>query len=418
MVIMVLVTGTTMVGCSGSRSQKGDANTTSAEPAPATWHEKMQALSQALSRLLPLVSSRTKFNDPKNHANIDEDTRQLRSLAHSLKTGGKPNSDPTMQMMSHLFGEDLDRAREGLRGGHREYARQILKDTTSYCIQCHTQTNNGPDFPRLALNINTNELTSLEQAEFFAATRQFTPALEAYERVLADKNLAKTDPFAWEQAARSALAIVVRVKHDPKETQALLSKIEAHPTLPQATKRSVRAWKKSVKDWTKEPAQKLANNEQMLAKAEKLVTQAQKLQEFPLDHSQDILYFRASSLLHEILSNPQRTPELSAKTLYWAGVASEATRDMNFWTLHETYYEQCIRTLPHSKQAQACFARLKESVTIGYSGSSGTQIPPEVKRRLDAFEATAKSQKAAAEPAPAATPQSETASPRGDAQAE
>lgn len=373
-------------GCSSSKTSSDKKNDIAANPAPATWHEKMQALSQALSRLLPVVSSRSKFNDPKNQATIDEDTQRLRSLAHSLKTGNTPNADPTLRMMSTLFGEDLDRALEGLRGGNRDYARQILKDTTSYCIQCHTQTNNGPDFPHLNLSIDTNQLTSLEQAEFFAATRQFTPALEAYERVLADKSLAKTDPFAWEQAARSALAIVVRVKNDPKETSNLLARIEAHPTLPETTKRSVRVWKKSVRDWSKEPKQPLKSTDDVMKKAESLILLAQKNQEFPLDHSQDILYFRASSLLHDLLSSPDRSAELTAKTLYWAGMASEATRDMNFWTLHETYYEQCIRVQPHTKQAELCFKKLKESITIGYSGSSGTQIPPDVKRRLETLE--------------------------------
>lgn len=387
--LAVTLAATSATGCSSSKTGTEQKTDALANPVPATWHEKMQALSQALSRLLPVVSSRAKFNDPKNQATIDEDTRQLRSLAHSLKSGNVPNADPTMKMMSHLFGEDLDRALEGLRGGNRDYARQILKDTTSYCIQCHTQTNNGPDFPHLNLNIDTNQLTSLEQAEFYAATRQFSPALEAYERVLADKSLAKTDPFAWEQAARSALAIVVRVKNDPKETSSLLSRIEAHPTLPETTKRSVRVWKKSVRDWSKEPKQPLKTTEDVLKKAESLISLAQKNQEFPLDHSQDILYFRASSLLHDLLASPDRSAETTAKTLYWAGMASEATRDMNFWTLHETYYEQCIRVQPHTKQAELCFKKLKESITIGYSGSSGTQIPPEVKRRLDALEARA-----------------------------
>jgi hypothetical protein len=385
-VIVVGVLALGLSACSSSKTSTEKKNDGAANPAPATWHEKMQALSQSLSRLLPLVSSRSKFNDPKNAATIEDDTRQLRTLAHSLKTGNTPNADPSLQMMSDIFGEDLDRALEGLHGGNRDYARQILKDTTSYCIQCHTQTNNGPDFPHLNLNIDTNQLTSLEQAEFFAATRQFTPALEAYQRVLSDKTLAKTDPFAWEQAARSALAIVVRVKNDPKETSSLLAKIEAHPTLPEATKRAVRVWKKSVRDWSKEPAQPLRTTADLMKKAETLIAAAQKNQEFPLDHSQDILYFRASSLLHDLLASPDRSAETTAKTLYWAGMASEATRDMNFWTLHETYYEQCIRTQPHSKQAELCFKRLKESITIGYSGSSGTQIPPDVKRRLDSLE--------------------------------
>lgn len=387
-VICALVSSSLLNGaCSSSQTTTEIPNPPIS--ATATWHEKMQALSKALSRLLPLVSSRPKFNKPENGPAIEDDTRQLRTLAHSLKTTSKPNADPALQAMTQVFADDLDRALEGLRGGNRDYARQILKDTTSYCIQCHTQTNNGPDFPRLALAINTNELSSLEQAEFFAATRQFTPALEAYERVLNDPSLAKTDPFAWEQAARSALAITVRVKNDPKETSNLLSQIEAHPTLPETTRKAVKSWKKAVRDWSKEPKVTTYTESAALKKAESLLRIAQKSQEFPLDHSEDIQYFRASSLMHDLLGTEDRSPEVSAKALYLAGVASEATRDMNFWTLHETYYEQCIRTLPHTPQAETCFERLNDSVTLGYSGSSGTQIPADVRRRLSLMKSLA-----------------------------
>ena len=384
-----------------------------ATQAPTTWQAKMQGLSKTLSDLLPLVASRAKFNDPKNMDKITADTQQLKTLAHSLKMGGSPNSDPTMRVMSSLFNDDLERALEGLRGGNPDYSRQILKDTTAYCIECHTQTNNGPDFPRLNLTVDTNELTSLEQAEFFSATRQFGPALEAYKRVLADQSLAKTDPFAWEQAARSALAIVVRVKMDTKETGALLAKIEALPTLPVSTKRAIKTWKKSLKEWQKEPRKPLKTAEAVLSKSNSLINEAQKLQEFPLDHSEDILYFRAGSLLHDLLATQDRSTEQTARALYLSGVVSETTRDMNFWTLHETYYEQCIQVLPHSKQAKECYEHLNDSVTAGYSGSSGTRIPPEVQTRLNklrelAVGATpAPGEKPTPKPAPVTKPVSE-----------
>ena len=366
------------------------ADTANVKPAPKDWQAKMHSLSATLSSLMPMIASKAKFNDPKNAATIEAETTKLKALSHSLKTGSKPNSDPSMAVVSELLDEDIERALEGLRSGNRDYARDILKDTTSYCIQCHTQTNNGPEFPRLELAINTNELSTLDQAQFFAATRQFDRALEAYEKALSDPKLAKADPFEWEQAARSALAIVVRVKKDPKETSRILSQIEVQKALPVSTKTALKAWKASVQEWAKEKPTPTRTNDQVLAKAEELIKRAQKRQEFPLDHSQDVLFFRAGSLIHDVLEDKGRPPELSARALYSAGIAAEATRDMSFWTLHETYYEQCIRAVPHTAQAEKCFARLRDSVTLGYSGSGGLRLPPEVKRRLERFEALAK----------------------------
>jgi cytochrome c553 len=388
--LLVLLTSgsASFISCTGSKksdpAKKAEAAQTPASQS-ASWNEKMQALSRSLSSLLPMVTSKSKFNDPKNQAQIEKDVRNLRSLAHSLKGDAGPMADPAVPAMTGLFEEDLERALEALRSGNREFARQSLRDTTSYCIQCHTQTGTGPNFPQLNLNIDTNSLTSLEQAEFFAATRQFDRALMAYERALSDEALARSNPFEWEQAARTALAITVQVKNSHADAQKLLAQIQTNAALPSSTQQALRAWKKSVRDWAKEKPARDLSPAKKLEFAQSLIRQAKNRQEFPMDHSQDILYFRASGLLHQLLGSGELKGEPLAETLYWAGVASEASRDMNFWTLHETYYEQCIRTMPSSAVAKKCFERLSESVTLGYSGSAGVNIPPEVIQRLERF---------------------------------
>lgn len=403
-IFALILPATLSIGVSGCSSAKKSAT---AAPAPASapaatandsheskpWPVKMQSLSHTLSDLLPLVASRSKFSNEKNFARIEADTQSLRSLAHGLKAGAKPNNDPSMQIMSGLFEEDISRALDSLRSGNREYARQILNDTTSYCIQCHTQTSNGPDFPKLDLSINMNELSPVEQAEFYSATRQFDRSLEAYQKALSDEKLVKADSFEWEQSARAALSITVRVKDDPKEAAKMIAKFEKHSSLPTATKQAIASWKQSVQEWMKEKKPKSPfTPAQVLAKADELIKSAQKKQEFPLDHSQDISYFRAASLLHSFLQGRGDKDEMGARALYLAGIASEATRDMNFWTLHETFYEQCIRIVPHTKQAQQCFDRLKDSITLGYSGSGGIHIPPEDSRRLESFRTMAQAE--------------------------
>jgi hypothetical protein len=55
---------------------------------------------------------------------------------------------------------------------------------------------------------------------------------------------------------------------------------------------------------------------------------------------------------------------------------------MSFWTLHETYYERCIHAAAHSAISKQCFERLSDSITLGYSGSGGTRIPPEIESQL------------------------------------
>lgn len=373
-----------LAACEGTTQKKTEL------PPPKTgWSAKMQALSKSLSELLPLVASKKKFSDPKNDVAIEANVKAVRALAHSLKQGDQPSADPSMQIMTGLFEEDIGRALEALKTGNRDYARHILKDTTSYCIQCHTATSNGPDFPRLNFDLNVNELSLVERAEFFTATRQFDSALGAYVAALDDGEFAEKEPFEWEAAARSALAIAVRVKQDPADTMKVIESAKKNTKLTKSSKTSLASWEASVKEWMKEKDSPDDSPAALLKEAEGLIRKAQKKQDFPLDHSQDINYFRAGSLLHELLAQPPATKgqsnELRARALYWAGIASEATRDMNFWTMHETFYERCIRMRPGTEQARQCFARLKDSITLGYSGSAGTNVPAEVTARLESF---------------------------------
>jgi hypothetical protein len=408
---VVVTMALSLVACESSQTKKA----TEMAPPKTGWSAKMQALSATLSDLLPLVASKKKFADPKNDAAIEADVKAVRALAHSLNTGEKPSADPSMQIMTGLFEEDIARALDALKSGNRDYARHILKDTTSYCIQCHTATSNGPEFPRLSLDINTNELSPVDRAEFFAATRQFDSALTSYISALDDQKFAAEEPFEWEAAARGALAIAVRVKENPDDTMKVISAAKTNPKLTKSSKSALASWETSVKEWAKEKPKDAMTPAEMLQQSETLIRQAQKRQEFPLDHSQDILYFRAGSRLHELLQQPPATKgqsqELRARALYWAGVASEATRDMNFWTMHETLYEQCIRLRPGTEQARQCFARLKDSVTLGYTGSAGVNIPTDVSTRLTNFRNLAEGTKADAKktdatPTPSPTSQS------------
>lgn len=362
-------------------------------PAPHDWASQMQRLKVVLTDLLPFVASSKKFNDPASAAQIEADTAELKSLAHALKTGAMPNSDPSMQVVSSLFDDDLGRALSSLKTGNREYARRILSDTTSYCIQCHTQTRNGPEFPRLKLDLEVKDLKPLDRAEFLTATRQFEAALSAYREVLSEPTLAREDSFAFEQAAREALAISVRVHRDPREAAQITKAILKNKGLSPAFTKTVKAWDESIKIWKKEKPPKYKKGEDVarreLEQAETLIKDARARIGDRLDNSEEITFERAASLLHDVLQRPGRSDELTARALFLSGVASEATRETDFWGLHESYYEQCIRTKPATEQAKQCFERLNDSVLAGYSGSSGTHVPPDVEKRLEAFKALA-----------------------------
>lgn len=372
------------IGTSCSSGEKPPQGSTPAKDGAPAWNVKMQELSSALNKLLPLVSDTKAFNDPKNDSSIKDATSRLKKLSHQVRSLEKPAADPAYESIARMLDEDLARAVSSLASGNRDYARLTIRESIGYCIQCHTQTSGGPQFPKLTLGFDPTSLSPLGQGDFYAATRQFDQALEAYQKGVADTDYAKRDIFGWERAARSALAIAVRYKQSPDEALKIAKAVRKNKSAPESLKNAANSWTKSITEWTKQ--NKVKTSDSQLQIAEKLITQADARQD--ISEPQDIAFLRASALLHQWLSqNPaSQTPGEGntnrAKALLFAGRAAEANRELNFWTLHERYYELCIDALPKSETAKSCYQLLSDSVITGYTGSSGTNLPADVQQWL------------------------------------
>ncbi len=353
--------------------------------ATADWSGKMQELSGALNRLLPLVVSSQDFNNPTNAKAIADATDQLKKLSHQVRKLEKPSADPAYDSIAKMLDEDLARASTALRSGNRDYARLTIRDSIGYCIQCHTQTANGPSFPKLNLGFDPSEMTALGQGDYYAATRQFDAALAAYRTGVQDSAYARQDIFGWERAARSGLAIAVRLNENPKEARTIARAILKNKSAPDSLKKSAGAWNKQIERWMFEKKNRYNGENARLDRAETLIADADKRSQSE-DGGQDITYLRASADLHQWLSQHPLKPGANetprAKALFLAGRAAEESRELNFWTLHERYYELCIDTKPASDIAKMCFKKLNESVLMGYTGSSGLNLPPEESARL------------------------------------
>lgn len=368
-----------------SSSDKNQPAQTSTPGTSSGWSGKMQELSAALNKLLPLVSSSKEFNDPVNDAAIKESTGKLRQLSHQVRRLEKPAADPAFESIAEMLDEDLARAVTALQHGNRDYARLTIRESIGYCIQCHTQTASGPSFPKLNLGFDPSHLSPLGQGDYYAATRQFDSALSAYRKGVKDPDYAKKDIFGWERAARSALAIAIRFKESPKESKAIATEISKNQAAPESLRKASKSWIKAINAWAKEKPGKYKGDNALLDRADALIQDADKKAEIEDEYAQDIMYLRASSDLHKWLATHPATKEPNesrAKALYLAGRAAEEARELNFWTLHERYYELCIDTLPKSEISKNCYKKLNDSILMGYTGSSGLHLPAEEAARL------------------------------------
>ncbi len=368
-----------------------------------TWNKKMQNLYQTLTELMIDISSDQKFNNPANFKRIENNTKTFADFAHDLSaitrdgktsSGEKieaPDADPSIPMIAALFADDAKRAYDALKTNHRSYARTILKTVSGYCVACHSRNNKGPDFAKLAEKPEVKSLTRLERAEFLAATRQNELALSEFESIITDTNSIHNRPLEWEKAVRYALAISVRVKKDPDLALKFVNKILDTKDAPTFIRDDAAIWKKSIEDWKKEVSRKLMTEEGLYAEALRLIAKAKETQTFAADRSADIYYLRVSAMIHDMLRMAPEGPN-AANGLLLLGISYESLRDLNIWSLHEFFYESCVRKSPHTDIAKTCYKHYEQSMYNGYSGSGGLAIPKDVKEKLKELEGLASSE--------------------------
>ena len=382
------------LACSTSQNKK-EAPPPAKPVVDPNWSTNMRSLMEVLTELLPVVHRKADFDKPENRALIETATQRLSKLSHSMNSKSiPPETDPSIRFMSQLFEQEIKRTKESLEFGQLEYARLSLRNITGYCIACHTRHGESTKLPAQIFNSRVSSLTAAEKAEYYAATRQFDLAASQYKSLLGSSR-SELKPLEWEQAARQALALEVRVHRDPQGAIQIVDKILQSQRAPTTFKAEATEWKQALQNWLSESTDRRTRFLKMTPKreletAEELIQQAQKRQRYPMDRAGDMEYLRASDLLHTALSMNLLKPKEEAQALYLAGISSEALRDLSFWTMHETLYELCIDRAPGTTLANKCFDRLESSIKSSYSGSSGINIPGEVQEHLMELKTKAK----------------------------
>lgn len=352
------------------------------------WKAKMGELNTALTQTMPYLYP-TPDQDKKalleKVKKVYDLTRDLDlQSGHAVKA---PDDDPALPYIANLFRQDVERAYLSIKEGHEQYGKGVLRSSISYCIACHTRTKSGVEFPLLnSLNSSMKSASWIEKIEFQAASRQFDSALTEVTRKLKEKGGMPVNSLDLERASRVALSIAVRVKKDPTRAAILAQAVAESPEATVSMKEAAKVWSRDIKDWQSGKDEKYKDAAELLNAAKELI----KTPSTPVAFAhRDVRYLRATVLMHELLKKYPDSPQVP-EALYIIGRSYDAIRDLGLWSLHEMYYLACINRAPHSALAESCFKNYEDSVVLGYSGSSGVNVPAAIRHHLRDVEAKAK----------------------------
>jgi hypothetical protein len=356
---------------------------------PKAWSASMQDLKSAISNLLPLAASHEGFEDRKNHPYIQEQLSVLSKESNSIaKHATMAGRDPSVRYLSNAFTEDVKRIENSFMVGKKEFARYHVVNLTSYCIECHTRDSSGPNFSSEKLTNILQKLKPIERAEYELATRQYDQALDELKKIISANLQEKGNLFLVDKSVRLALAVTVKYLQSPDKALDVVSILEKSSSTPYFLKQNAISWRASLESWKKEKSNTKESVAARLARIEAKLIKASQIDSLTTDRSGDITYLRSLAELHGLLGGELKKQEIG-RTMYLAGVAYEAIRELEFLNLSENYFEGCIRTLPHSEWSSKCFKKYEESIYFGFSGSSGVQIPIDEQLKLKELQSLA-----------------------------
>jgi hypothetical protein len=340
----------------------------------------MHAALAAVTDLQPDLANPVAFRDPANAKRLDGDLAMLAGLKHHFL--GAKKTEPGMETLATLFGQHVERTRFDFKTGNTEAARMRLRSLTSLCFACHTREAVAMDFDDAARRVEKLALPPLREAEFYATTRQFDRAIALWTQVL--QGPVKSEGEAFEQAAalREYVAVLVRVRDDRPATEALLQAQVKREGLPPFIARLLTQWLEDARAWKADPFDRATRTPlQLFTKARTLITASGAAQSALTDERRFISLQRAGGYLHAALAaDPKAT--FRGEALYLLGVASAASNDPLLWELDSLYLEGCIRENAHTALARKCADRMYDRAWFSWSGSGGTDIPPDVSQRL------------------------------------
>lgn len=323
------------------------------------WRKDMRTMAGVLAEALPIVISDVAYEKPSLQKKLVKDLRKLSKTAKQVEAALSDQiDDPVIPHVTVKMSRNFDRAATLLERGEAGAARGLVRSATGYCISCHTRLPGGA--ASVAIEPRAPKgfvLGAADAAEFYAATRQFDKAIVSYEAVMKDRWLAATFPHRWALAAQKMLAIVVRVREQPRLALEILSSIRDEKATPTALYRDTLIWRGSVQEWLAETSAKprdLARASELFAEGEALVLKTGS------ETAGLIPFLRASAILHELLRERRNDQEF-ATTLDLAGRTAEWLAPIVLWTLNESYFEACIRIVPHTARAGVCLEHFKDS---------------------------------------------------------
>ena len=346
--------------------------------AEETPRASMHRLFEALAFLLPASFDEERFADPAEREAILARMGELSAAAGVLEDHAR-SRDAGFRFLSRSLARDVREIEARFRAGRGEESRYFLYELSQTCVACHSRLPKAREYPladRLLQAPGVKELSPRERARLQVATRRFDDALATWEGLFADPEVAPQD-YDLAGDFVDYLSVCIRVQGDLQRPQRTLGALLQRSELPLYLRSRIEAWIGALRE-----LERGAPEEPTLERARGLVETASSQSPFPGGRERLVYDLMASSVLHRYVDRAGEGAPGLAEAFYLLGVIEARTVDSYWVPQAEFHLEAAVRADPSGPFARPAYDLLEEYIVIGYGGSSGVHVPPDVADKL------------------------------------
>lgn len=344
------------------------------------FNKTMKAIGDNMSQLFPVLFHEEDFKAPQNRPLIKSSIDNIVTLFDHAGPHFEQRSITFRTSYDVLF-DHLKETQAAFDKGNFRYAQNLLREAVSICTSCHTQDNKERTLFTGVTRASFSD--DYEYAEFSFMTRDYTDAIEYYDRFLTKPHTKVTEGEIL-TALKRELTIFAQVYNDPGQGADHLRTQLLKTSMTPLVKKNVIEWIKGLREL--ESSDVFIENKKDFASLEKLVHTYLG----PLDHPgagtvpskrEKVFHVWLRGLLYHYLNgNPK--PEEIPKILYWLSINDRATNYSYYYSLADLYLQECMLIYTQDPYAKKCYEEYREYVEFSYSGSQGTDIPPDIQKEL------------------------------------
>jgi tetratricopeptide (TPR) repeat protein len=332
----------------------------------------MRAVYSSLLTIFPLTLNTKSFTSKDNSKAIQENLNLIAQHAKEINTLAAKDEKGHAYLSLQLE-RNARQAALKYKDGFHSQAHFFVEELYDTCLNCHTSRSSSADSAftmDLSKNLDLEAMGTFGKAKFLALSRQFDRALDEYERILKSRELSLEELLHFDPLV-DYLVLAVRVKGDPDRPLKTFNELLKRP-LPGPVKHDLESWQKSLKQ-----VKSRAKNLNDLEFARTLIKDVNR------DRTGLVNYIFASKYLKDHLKKVKITAADKAETYYQLGICELSIGESLMSGESGMYLEESIRLAPKAPFAKRAFELYEESVTLGYTGSSGINLPADEKARLD-----------------------------------